>query len=145
MTLSAEIAAPHVQCFSGQQHSFIQCGSEWHRMTPRDEAHAHTGQDRQTGELNIGVFIERRPGDRVIIGFDVFRTGLRLKREVTERLDLKWQEEVATLPSRTLRHLSRKAHFSLSFAEIPTTAARVEYWQGEIERALSDPGSYEQL
>jgi hypothetical protein len=115
----------------------------WRRMSAREEARGRTGVDSSTGEVSVAIFVERRPNDRPVIGFDLFRTGLlQLTDETIRRLEKLWSEDVAQLPAAVQRRLSRKAHFSCSFVEVPTERDRVAEWTRELEQVLLNPRSY---
>jgi hypothetical protein len=144
-TLHATHLCPQVHFVQGRSDFFRQDPSHrysWRRLQPRGEARQRTGFSHETGELHVGIFLEPRPNDRVILGLDIFRTGLTIKPTITEQLRHLWYEEVAAWPRKSSA-LLRKAHFAVSFVEVPTTRDRVEYWRGELERVLGDPESYE--
>jgi hypothetical protein len=146
MMTTAVITAPHVRCYSGKQDSFIQDGERWRRMNAEDEAHFHTGYDRETREPNIGVYITRRPNDLLRIGFDIFKLNVNLRPPVIERLERRWQQrEAVNLSKSMLRHVARRVHISKSFAQFEISIHRLEEWRLELESILSDPNTYESI
>jgi hypothetical protein len=145
MRLSAEIVAPHVHFFSGKSESFVQDGSEWHRLDLEGEARLHTGLDRETKEPHVGVYISSKNG-RVKMGFDLWRLDVNLTPAVLARLKERWQAKAATLFSKTaLRTIGRKVHISKSFVTIVTTPEHLDGWRRELEAVLSNADSYGQI
>jgi hypothetical protein len=143
--ITRKIVAPHVRCFSGRSDSFILCGSEWHRSTPEDEAHFHTGYDRETHEPSIGIYILRRPNGLVRVGFDLGRIDANLRPAAIERLENRWTQEAASLSKSMFRRVASRAHFSKSFARFEAAPERLEEWKSELASVLSDPASFEPL
>lgn len=139
------IASPSVRIFTGRSESFVQCGSQWHRLTAEDEAKMHTGYSRDAHAPNVGIYIFESNG-RAKIGFDVWKLGVNLTPAVLERLETQWRSDDAALFSkRALRTIGRKVHISKSFVTIMTLPERIEYWRAELESILSDPHSFERI
>jgi hypothetical protein len=119
---------------------YIDDGTGWRRMSPVDEAHASTGFDQATGRHHIGVSVFRRSGDRFVLAFDLSRLNRKLTSAAVLRLASAWRHvEGHPLSSRS----RRRAHFSATFAEIPTTLDRLDWWRAELRYVLMDPISYE--
>jgi len=138
--------APNVRFFSGRSESFVQDGDRWRRMSPEDEAHFHTGYDRETHEPSVGVYIVRRPNGLFRIGFDIFRLNVNLRPAIVERIESRWQQrEAVNLPKSMLRRVGQRLHFSKSFAQFEISLHRLEEWQSELSAILSNPESYEKI
>jgi hypothetical protein len=143
---TATLATPVVKFYSGRQESFIGDGpGQWHRMTPEDMAHAHTGYDHESREAHLGVFIVPVGNGFRRIGFDVIKLDVNIRESTMARLEQRWREQSASLPKTQLRHLLRRAHFSRSFARFEVQPENVERWKDELECILSNPGSYEHI
>jgi hypothetical protein len=135
------MAAPQITYYGPRvQKLRVSSGTAWSPLSPESKAKCSTGFNPVTRQLELGVFI-RTQVSHAVIGFDVFRTSLTLKREALSLLKNAWLPEAASLPQR----LRDKAHFSSSFVEIPMTRERIEHWKAELESVLGDSGSYEQL
>jgi hypothetical protein len=143
--IASSIVPPVIKFYSGRQESFIGDGPSWHRMTPEDSARAHTGYDITTREPHLGVYIVPVGNGLRRIGFDVFKLNLNLRESTMERLELRWREQIASLPKTQLRHLLRRAHFARSFAQFEVQPDSVEEWEEELECVLSNPESYESI
>jgi hypothetical protein len=145
MKSSLEVVAPHVRFFSGKSESFIQFGSAWRPMNLEDEAHFHTGYDRETHEPSVGIYILRRPNRLLRVGFDFSRLNVNLREHVIQRLAERWKHEAASLSKSMLRNVARRTHFSKSFARFEILPERLEGWKRELEIVLSDPASFERI
>lgn len=145
MTPVAIAVAPNVRFFSGKQDSFIEFNSQWRRLTAEDAARMHTGYDRTTREPSIGIYIVRRTNGLMRVGFDLWRINANLRPLVVERVENRWRQEAASLSKSLLRSVSRRAHFSKSFAMFEVAPERLEAWQLELESILSNPESYESI
>jgi hypothetical protein len=137
--------SPIVHFFSGRSKSFVQCGSEWHRLTSEDEARLATGFSRESREPNMGVYVSRRPNGCVRIGFDLARLDVKLQPSAIERLERRWHEEAASFSKPLFRSVQRRVHFARSFAQFEVSPEHVEGWKLELESILSDPNSYESI
>jgi hypothetical protein len=142
--LSTQIS-PTVSFFSGRSNSYVQCGAEWHRLTPDDDARLHTGFDRETREPSLGVSIVRRPNGLVRVAFDLARLDVRLHPSAIERLEARWRGEAASLSRSLLRSVNRRAHFARSFVQFEVAPENVEGWKRTLEARLSNPDSYESI
>jgi hypothetical protein len=145
MMPAAAILAPHVRCFSGKSDSYVQSGFDWRRMTPEDEAHGHTGYDRETHEANVGIYIVRRPNGLVCVGFDLYKLDVNLRPSAVERLANRWRREAANLSKSLLRAIGRRVHFSRSFAQFEIAPERLDEWRAELSATLTDADSYEAI
>ena len=114
-------------------------------MTPQDEAHACTGRDSDSREVQVGISISPRPNGLMKIEFDLFRLGANLRPPVIERLRERWEAEARTFSKLLLRSVSRRAHFSKSFAQFEVAPRNLEAWQAELSAILENPASYESL
>lgn len=136
---------PCVRFFAGRSESFIQCGEQWRRMTPEDEARSRTGYDRETHEPNLGVFIIKRPNGLLRFGFDLGKLDANLSPAAVAHIECRWRAEASNFSKPLLRSSLRRAHFAKSFAEFEVAPERVEEWKRVLETVLSDPNSYEPI
>jgi hypothetical protein len=144
--LPTTLLPPNIRFFSGRSESFVQDGERWRRMSPEDEAHMHTGYNREAHEPNIGVYIVRRPNGLLRIGFDIWKLNVNLRPSAIERLESRWQQrEAVNLSPSMLRNVARRVHISKSFARLEISLHRVEEWKVELESILSDPNTYESI
>jgi hypothetical protein len=135
-----------VKFFAGRSECFVQDGERWRRMLPEDEAHHHTGYDRDTHGPNVGIYVTRRPNGLLRIGFDLWKIDANLRPSVIERLESRWRErEAVNLSNSMLRRVSQRAHISKSFARFEISVHRLEEWRLELESILSDPNTYESI
>jgi hypothetical protein len=144
-TRGRPVAPPLVRFFSGRSESFVQFGGSWRRMTPEDEAHNHTGYDRETHGPNIGIYLIRRPHSLLRIGFDLWKLDVNLSPSTIESLESRWREHAASLTKSLRRRAARRAHFSKSFACFEITPESIEEWKLELVVVLSNPDSYEAI
>lgn len=137
--------SPSVRFFAGRSQSFVQCGTEWHRLTSEDEARLATGFARESREPNVGVYVARRPNGLVRLGFDLARLDLKLTPAAIERLEGRWRGEASNFSKPLYRATLRRTHFSRSFTQFEVAPERVEGWKLELESVLSDPNTYESI
>jgi hypothetical protein len=136
---------PIVKFFSGRSELFARDDHRWCRLTPEDEAHDFTGFNRETNEVNVGIYATRRPNGLVRVGFDVWRIGANLRPLAIERLENRWRQEATSLSKSLFRSASRRSHFSKSFARFEIAPERLEAWRCELESILSNPDAYESI
>jgi hypothetical protein len=134
-----------VKFFAGPSESFILDGSRGRRVTPREEAHFHTGYNRASGDVHIGAFVEPRKNGLVRVGFDVIRLDLDLRPQVIERIRDRWTAESARFSKPLLKSASCRAHFSKTFAEFEISPTQLESWKEELTSILSESGSFVEL
>ncbi len=138
--------APTVRFFSGRSESFMQCGSEWRRLTVEDEARHATGCNRETRAASVGVYILPKGNGLVCVGFDLWKIDANLRPSAVEHFESQWrQREAANLSKSRLRHAQRRSHFSKSFARFEVSPDRLEDWKAELSAVLSNPESYQSL
>jgi hypothetical protein len=139
------VAPTLVRFFAGRSQSFVQFGGSSRRMTAEDKARSHTGYHRETYELNIGIYVIRRPNGLLRIGFDLWKLDMNLRPATIESLERRWREHAASLSKSLQRSTSRRTHFSKSFACFEVAPERIEEWKDELETVLSNPDSYESV
>jgi hypothetical protein len=145
MTSQLSSLSPSVRFFAGRSETFIESDTGWRHMSPEDEARSRTGLDRETHEPNIGIHVVRRPNGLVRIGFDLWKLDVNLRLATVENLESRWREQAARFSKPLLRSVSRRAHFSKSFAQFEVAPEELEGWKHELESVLSSVDSFEPI
>jgi hypothetical protein len=115
----------------------------WHRCSVEQEAYLHSGICSNPRESHLGVYVRKRQNGRYLLGFDLWRVGVRLREEAIERFRSRWRKEWELLPKQIQRRL-RFAGGRTAF-ELETTAECLDEWKRELELVLSDYNSYEHI
>jgi hypothetical protein len=134
---------PRVTFYTAPSKLYVEDRSRWRRMTPEEDARAHTGYDRETREPQVGVAIRHRQNGRYHFSVDLWRVNLKFREDALEPLAARWREEITSLPKTIRQKLAFS--WSASILELEAMPPYVDGWRAELERVLSDPRTYERI
>jgi len=118
---------------------------EHRQATLKDDARYHTGYSAGSRKANVGIFVVPRANGLARIGFDLIRIDVNLRAAAIEELRARWTTESANLSKQLFKSVSRRSHFSKTFAEFEVEPRFVVGWKRKLTAVFSDGNNLEHI